>query len=194
MFQHLRISVLMLTLLTIVTGVVYPAAVTLIAQTAFPRQAGGSLIRSGETVVGSELIGQSFSRPEYIWGRLSATSPVAYNAAASSGSNYGPLNPALKDAAASRIEQLKKYPCPESSPPVDLVTSSGSGLDPHISLAAAEYQIQRVATIRKMTVDEVRTIVQHHTEIRQWGLFGEPRVNVLQANLELDQSHPVTTP
>jgi potassium-transporting ATPase KdpC subunit len=187
MLKQLRVSLVVLVMLTLLTGVVYPLLVTAIAQAAFSHQANGSMIRVGNKVVGSELIGQSFSKPQYFWGRLSATSPTPCNAASSSGSNYGPLNPALKEAAESRIAMLKKYPTPRGSVPVDLVTASASGLDPHISLAAADYQVARVAAARKMSETAVRQIVGRYAERRQCGLLGEPRVNVLRLNLALDQ-------
>jgi len=187
MVQQLRIATILLLAMTLLTGVAYPLAVTVVARLVFPHQAGGSLIHEGERTVGSELIGQPFSAPEYFWGRLSATSPVPYNAAASSGSNFGPLNPALKDAAETRIAALKAAGGNESNIPVDLVTSSGSGLDPEISPAAADFQVPRVAAARKMTHDAVRELVREHTSQRQLGLLGEPRVNVLGLNRALDQ-------
>lgn len=187
MRTELRPAIVMLALLTLVTGVIYPLAVTLIASLAFPHQAEGSLIRAGGHAVGSELIGQTFDRPEYFWGRLSDTSPYAYNAASSSGSNYGPLNPALLDAARARIAALRAAdPGAVSVVPVDLVTSSGSGLDPHLSPAAAEYQVNRVAKARGLAPDAVRAIVRAHTSTRMWGIVGEPVVNVLELNLDLD--------
>jgi K+-transporting ATPase ATPase C chain len=187
MLQQLRTATLVLIAMTILTGGVYPLAVTVIAQVAFPRQANGSLIVIGKRTVGSDLIGQPFSRPEYFWGRLSATSPVPYNAAASSGSNFGPLHPGLKEAAEVRIAALKPGGATGESIPIDLVTASGSGLDPHISPAAAEYQVPRIATSRRMSEDAVRELVRQHSEGRQLGVLGEPRVNVLQLNLALDQ-------
>ena len=190
MLRSLRTATLLLFTLTIVTGVIHPALVTLIAQVAFPQQANGSLIRQGDAIVGSALIGQSFTSPRYFWGRLSATGPVPYNAAASSGSNYGPLNPALKDAVEARIAALRAAGSRGDSIPVDLVTSSASGLDPHISLAAAEYQVGRVAAARGLTEEAVRLLVRQHTQGRTWGLLGEPRVSVLGLNLALDQSSP----
>ena len=186
MLQQLRPAVLMLVAMTLITGVLYPGVVTLVAQSAFSHQANGSLIPRGDGAVGSELIGQSFTRPEYFWGRLSATAPAPYNAAASSGSNYGPLNPALKDAAAARIAALRASGDAPGSIPVDLVTASGSGLDPHISPAAAEAQVRRVAKARHLTEAAVRALVREHTAGRQLGLLGEPRVHVLQLNLALD--------
>jgi potassium-transporting ATPase KdpC subunit len=144
-------------------------------------------MHEGDKVVGSELIGQSFSKPEYFWGRLSATSPVPYNAASSGGSNYGPPHPALKESAEARLAALRKYPTPDGPVPVDLVTSSASGLDPQISLAAAEYQVPRVAAVRKISQESVKELVRRYSEARQFGILGEPCVNVLRLNLALDQ-------
>jgi K+-transporting ATPase ATPase C chain len=160
--------------------------VTVLAQVVFPHQANGSLIERGEELIGSELIGQSFNDPRNFWGRLSATQPIPYNAAASSGSNYGPMHPALKFAAEARIAALENSGTVKGNVPVDLVTSSASGLDPHISLAAAEFQVPRIAAARGMTEEAVRELVRKHTESRQWGLLGEPRVNVLRLNLALN--------
>jgi len=172
---------------TIITGVAYPLIVTGIAQFAFNEQANGSLLREGDKVIGSRMIGQSFSDPKYFWSRLSATSPMPYNGASSSGSNQGPTNPALKDAVAGRVKELREAGGDASKRvPVDLVTASGSGLDPHISPAAAEYQIPRVAKVRNLPEEKVRELVQKHTEDRQLGFLGEPRVNVLMLNLTLD--------
>lgn len=187
MLAQFRTATTLLIALTVLTGGIYPLAVTAIAQVVFPRQANGSLLGDGEHPVGSELIGQSFTKPEYFWGRLSATGPAAYNAAASSGSNYGPLHPGLKEAAQTRIAALTASGSQGANIPVDLVTASGSGLDPHISLAAAQFQVSRVAAARKMTEDAVRDLVRQHTERRQLGILGEPRVNVLRLNLALDQ-------
>jgi len=186
-FQNFRISITLLGLMTLLTGGAYPALVTGVAQLTFPNQAGGSIVEADGRAIGSELIGQQFTKPEYFWGRLSATGPVPYNAAASSGSNLGPLNPALKDAAAARISALKQYDPERTMFPVDLVTASGSGLDPHISLAAAEVQVRRVAAARRIGENEVRDLVRQHTHGRQFGVLGEPRVNVLPLNLALDQ-------
>ncbi|MFO1007798.1 MAG: potassium-transporting ATPase subunit KdpC [Planctomycetaceae bacterium] len=186
MFSQLRTSCLMLLTLSILTGVVYPLAVTGIAQVFFPAQANGSLLKADGRDVGSELIGQSFTQPKYFWGRLSATGPVPDNAAASSGTNYGPMHPELKAAAERRIKALTADGTPATSIPVDLVTASGSGLDPHISPAAAEFQIPRVAKARGLTEDQVRVLVATHTLERQLGVLGERRVNVLQLNLSLD--------
>jgi len=186
MRTELRASLLMLLVLTLITGVLYPLAITGIAQLVFPRQANGSLIEQNGVVVGSSWIGQSFSAPKYFWGRLSGTSP-AYNAGASSGTNYGPLNPALFDMVKARIDSLRAADPQATLPvPVDLVTASGSGLDPHISLAAAEYQVKRVARARGLAPDAVRRLVAQHTTGRLLGVIGEPVVNVLELNLALD--------
>ena len=186
MLQHLRTSIVVLTLLTLLTGVAYPGLVTLIAQLTFPHRANGSILQIDGKAVGSELLGQPFSRPDYFWGRLSATAPFPYNAAASSGSNFGPLHPDLVKNAEARIESLRALDRQVASIPVDLVTASGSGLDPHISPAAAEVQVCRVAAARKMTEDEIRKLVRRHTEPRQLGVLGEPRVYVLHLNIALD--------
>ena len=174
-------SIRMLVVMTVVTGVVYPLLVTGFAQVLFKDKANGSLIFQNRKVVGSRLIGQSFSDPKYFWSRPSATSPQPYNAASSSGSNLGPTNPALLDAVKERVSKLEAKPVP-----ADLVTASGSGLDPHISPAAAEYQVARVAKARNVPEDNVRDLVAKHTEDRQLGVLGEPRVNVLELNLALD--------
>ena len=185
--KQLRPAIVSLALLTILTGVIYPAAVTIVAQVVFPAQANGSLIMKDGKPVGSTLIGQPFDDPKYFWSRLSATSPVAYNGAASSGSNLGPLNDALVDAVKGRIDALKAADPDNAQPiPVDLVTASGSGLDPHISPAAAAYQLARVAKARGVPEETVDDLVAHHTAGRQWGLFGEPVVDVLELNLALD--------
>jgi K+-transporting ATPase ATPase C chain len=182
-----------LLLLTLITGVIYPLAVTGIAQVLFPRQANGSLIVKDGKPVGSELIGQSFDDPKYFWGRLSATSTFPYNAfnaenlTGSSGSNYGPLNTALMDAVQARVDALEAADPGNTLPiPVDLVTASGSGLDPHISIAAAQYQIHRVAQARGLTDEAVQALVDEYTQGRQFGFLGEPTVNVLELNLALD--------
>ena len=185
MTSQLRPAFFMLLIFTVITGVLYPLAVTGIAQVVFPHQANGSLIvAEGGKAVGSELIGQQFDEPKYFWGRLSA---AGYNAAASSGSNYGPMNPDLLKAVQSRIDALKTADPNNTLPiPVDLVTASASGLDPHISVAAALYQVHRVAAARGLSEAEVRSLVDQYTEGRQFGILGEPRVNVLLLNLALD--------
>jgi K+-transporting ATPase ATPase C chain len=182
-----RPAISLFVVLTIVTGVVYPTVVTAIGGIAFPSQALGSLLRRDGQVVGSALIGQTFTDPKHFWGRPSATSPMPTNAANSSGSNQGPLNPTLVDAVKARVEALRKADPGNTAPiPVDLVTASASGLDPHISVAAAEFQVARVARARGMPADAVRAAVARHTEGRQLGFLGEPRVNVLALNLDLD--------
>ena len=174
-------------LLSALTGLLYPLAVTGAAQALFPAQAAGSLVMRDGKPVGSTLIGQNFSDPKHFWGRPSATSPMAYTASASSGSNQGPLNPALVDAVKGRIEALRAADPGNTQPvPVDLVTASASGLDPHISPAAARYQAARVARVRGMPADHVAKLIDDHTEGPLWGLIGEPRVNVLALNLALD--------
>jgi K+-transporting ATPase ATPase C chain len=172
---------------TLMTGVIYPLVVTGVTQLVFPSQANGSLIvRNGQSV-GSDLIGQPFDDPKYFWGRPSATSPFPYNAAASSGSNLGPSNPALMDAVQARVATLKAADPTNAQPiPVDLVTASGSGLDPDISVAAALDQVPRVARVRGMSETVVRALVDQYTKGRQFGFLGEPRVNVLELNLALD--------
>jgi K+-transporting ATPase ATPase C chain len=187
MFSQLKSAVLMLIALSVLTGVVYPLVVTGIAQAGFSSQASGSLIERDGKAVGSALIGQPFSDPKYFWSRPSATGPVPYNAAASSGSNQGPLNPALADAVRARIEALRQAdPDNQAAVPVDLITASGSGLDPHITPAAAAYQVARVAKARGLAADRVQALVAEYTEGRQLGFLGEPRVNVLKLNLALD--------
>ena len=187
MLKMLRQSLVALVVLGIVVGVIYPLAVTGISQAFFPHEAEGSMIVEDGIIVGSELIGQPFSDPAYFWSRPSATAPIPYNAAASAGSNLGPTNPAMLTAVEERIQALRAAdPGNEQPVPVDLVTSSGSGLDPHISPAAAEYQVNRVAAARGLTAEQVRAAVAENTEGRQWGVLGEPRVNVLELNLALD--------
>jgi len=186
--RQLRIAIIFLVLFTVLTGIIYPLVVTGIAQTAFPHQANGSLIVKDGNSTGSELIGQPFSDPRYFWGRLSATASFPYNASASSGSNYGPLNPALTEAVQARIDALKAVDPANTQPiPVDLVTSSASGLDPDISVAAALYQVPRVARYRGLTEQQVYSLVDRFTEGRQLGILGERRVNVLKLNLVLDE-------
>ncbi len=193
MKSQLRPAFFMLLIFTVITGVIYPLTVTGIAQVAFPHQANGSLIMVNGKAVGSELIGQQFDDPKYFWGRLSATGDFPYNAfnadtlTGSSGSNYGPLNPALTQAAQARIDALKAADPTNTLPiPVDLVTASGSGLDPHISIAAALYQVHRVATARGLSEAQVKSLVDKYTQGRQFGFLGEPTVNVLELNLALD--------
>ncbi len=183
----LRSAAMALLVLTLVTGLAYPLAVTGVAQLAFPHKAGGSLIRVGGSVVGSSLIGQPFDDPRYFWSRPSATEPFPYNAAASAASNLGPLNPSLLQRILDRANELRLADPENSSPlPIDLVTSSASGLDPHISRAAAEWRLPRVARVRDLNESTVRRLVQEHTEGRQLGFLGTPRVNVLELNLALD--------
>ena len=193
MLKQLRPAIVSLLLLTLITGVIYPLVVTGIAQVVFPSQANGSLIIKDGKAVGSELIGQSFDAPKYFWGRLSATSTFPYNAfnaealTGSSGSNYGPLNQALLDAVQARIDALKAADPTNTAPiPVDLVTASGSGLDPQISIAAALYQVHRVAQARSLTDADVKALVDKYTAGRQFGFLGEPTVNVLELNMALD--------
>jgi K+-transporting ATPase ATPase C chain len=189
-FKSARTAIITIALFTLITGVVYPLLVTGVAQAVFPGKANGSFLKKEGRVVGSELIGQPFSDPKYFWSRPSATSPFAYNAAASTGSNYGPLNPALLEGAKKRIQDLRAADTLNMQPiPVDLVTASGSGLDPHISVQAANYQIGRVARSRNLAEGKVRLLVEHNTEGRQLGFLGEPRVNVLKLNLALDDDH-----
>ena len=183
----LRQTVVCLIILTVITGIVYPLIVTGIAQLAFPYQANGSMIIRNDKAVGSCLIGQDFNSPKYFWGRPSATSPVPYNAANSSGSNLGPLNPALAENVRTRIAKLKLAdPENKTNVPVDLATASGSGLDPDISPAAAEYQVHRIAKMRNIDESKIRELTAKYTYKRQLGVLGEPRVNVLELNLALD--------
>jgi K+-transporting ATPase ATPase C chain len=189
MIKHFKPAVILFVILSVLTGVIYPAVVTGLAQLLFPYQANGSLMTdNGGKPIGSRLIGQPFSSPGHFWGRPSATGPFPYNAGASSGSNLGSTNPALIDAVKAHIEALKAAdPDNKALIPVDLIMASGSGLDPHISPAAAEYQINRVAKARNMQPVKLRALVDANTESRQWGFLGEPRVNVLRLNLALDQ-------
>ncbi|OZI66080.1 potassium-transporting ATPase subunit KdpC [Bordetella genomosp. 1] len=186
----LRPALTLFVALSLVTGLAYPLASTGLAGLLFPQQAAGSLIERDGTLVGSRLIGQAFSEPQYFWGRPSATAPMAYNAAASGGANLGPTNPALASAIAARAQALRDAdPGNEAPVPVDLVTASGSGLDPHISPAAAEYQVARVARARGLATEPVRALVAAHTLAPALGLLGEPVVNVLELNLALDALH-----
>jgi potassium-transporting ATPase KdpC subunit len=187
MMSQLRPALMILLLLTLVTGVAYPLLVTGIAQAVFPSQSQGSLILKDGKVVGSSLIGQPFDDPKYFWSRPSATSPFADNAGASTGSNLSPTNPDLIKAVQGRVDALRAADPASTAPvPVDLVTASGSGLDPHISPAAALYQAQRVAKARKLPPETVRALVERHIEGRFLGFLGEPRVNVLALNMALD--------
>ena len=184
--EYIKPALLSFLALTIIAGVIYPFFITVIAQTLLSNQANGSLIYRNGKVVGSSLIGQAFDDPKYLWGRISATSPM-YNAAASSGSNIGPSNPALIDEINGRIKALKAVDPDNANPiPVDLVTSSASGLDPHISLAAADYQVPRISKHRGITESVVKEVIQKNTTGRFLGLIGEPVVNVLKVNLDLD--------
>lgn len=189
MNNMIRPAVSLFVLLTVVTGLVYPLAVTGVAKAAFSHQAQGSLIVKEGQVIGSSLIGQSFTEPKYFWGRPSATGPMPYNASGSGGSNQGPLNPALMEAVKGRIEALKAADPGNALPvPIDLVSTSASGLDPHISVAAAQYQAARVARVRGLSNEAVHAAITRHSEGRLLGLLGEARVNVLELNLELDQT------
>lgn len=185
----IRQCVVLFLAMTVLTGVLYPLAATGVAQVMFPGKANGSLVQKGGKTVGSSLIGQAFSEPKYFWGRPSATAPNPDNGASSSGSNQGPTNPVLTEAARQRIAALKQAdPSNDAEVPVDLVTASGSGLDPEISPAAARYQLARVARARNLSVATVEGLVDAHTESRQFGVLGEPRVNVLELNLALDRA------
>ena len=187
MIKQVRPALVILALLTLITGVIYPLTMTGLAQLLFPRQANGSLIEQDGKVLGSALIGQPFTDPKYFWGRPSATDLFPYNAAASSGSNLGPTNPALEKAVQARVEALLAADPGNTLPiPVDLVTASGSGLDPHISVAAAQYQVSRVARLRGLSEAQLLALVEEYTTGRQLGFLGEPRVNVLNLNLALD--------
>jgi potassium-transporting ATPase KdpC subunit len=187
MLIHVRAAIVSLVLFTAVTGVAYPALVTVFAQLVFPHRANGSLIVKDGRLVGSTLIGQPFDDPKYFWGRPSATSPFGYNAGASGGSNLSPTNASLVKTVQERVDALRAADPDTTAPvPVDLVTASGSGLDPHISPAAALYQVRRVAKARKLGEADVQRLVEENTEGRLLGLLGEPRVNVLALNLALD--------
>lgn len=186
-----RPALVLFVALTVLTGLAYPLAVTGIGQALFPAQAAGSLLLRNDQPVGSSLIGQHFSDPKYLWGRPSATSPTPYNASGSGGSNLGPLNPALADAVQARIAALRSADPGNTGPvPIDLVTASGSGLDPHLSAAGAQYQAARIARVRQLPLQTVQQLIDRHTEGRLFGLLGEPRVNVLQFNLALDALRP----
>lgn len=190
MISHLRPALVLFGALSIVCGLIYPYAVTGIGQAVFPEQANGSLVKRGGITVGSRLIGQSFTSPRYFWGRPSATAPMANNAAGSSGSNLGPLNPALADAVKGRVDALKAADPDNMMPiPADLVTTSASGLDPEISLAAARYQLRRVAAARGLPPSAVEVLIAQHAKEALFGIFGEARVNVLELNLALDALH-----
>ncbi len=187
MARIIRNSIMSILIFTILTGIIYPLVVTAIAQIVFPHQANGSVITKDGKAVGSELLGQEFSDPKYFWGRLSATTPYPYNGGSSTGSNLGPNNPDLMKAVQARIDALHAAdPANTEKIPVDLVTASGSGLDPHLSLAAAEYQIHRVTKVRSLDETAVRQLVADKTKGRWLGLFGDPVVNVLELNLALD--------
>ncbi|MEO5327651.1 MAG: potassium-transporting ATPase subunit KdpC [Magnetococcus sp. THC-1_WYH] len=188
MIKELKPALLFLLVMTLLTGGIYPSLVTGLAQWLFPFQSHGSILKSHGKAVGSAWVGQSFTDPRYFWGRPSATAPMPYNAAASSGSNQGPSNPALEQAVRERIAALKAAAPGQTTPiPVDLVTASASGLDPHISPASAQWQVPRVARTRGLPELVVRDLVAHYSEGRTFGLLGEPRVNVLTLNLALDQ-------
>jgi K+-transporting ATPase ATPase C chain len=191
MFVRLiRPAVSLLALMTVLLGMVYPLVITGVAQAAFPRRAEGSLIHQNGRLIGSELIGQSFSDPKYFWGRPSATTPQPYNGLASTASNLGPLNPALLDAVKANSKALHDAdPDNRQSIPVDLVTASASGLDPDISPAAAQYQAARVARARNLALASVETLIKARVQGRLFGLIGEPRINVLELNLALDRLH-----
>src|SRR5574341_166354 len=187
MRKELRPALLGLVIFTVLTGLLYPLVVTGLARVVFPAQAGGSMIMRDGRPVGSALIGQPFDDPKYFWGRLSATDPYPYNAGASSGSNLGPTSKALREMVTKRVAALRAADPSATGPiPVDLITASGSGLDPHISPAAAEYQVRRIARVRGLSEDVVRRLVRQYAEGRQFGLLGEPRVNALRLNLALD--------
>jgi K+-transporting ATPase ATPase C chain len=187
-FKHIRTSVTLLLILTVLTGLVYPLVITGIAQLVFPVQANGSLVVRDGQVIGSALIGQQFKDPGYFWGRRSSTGPTPYNASASGGSNQGPINPALVTSVREKINELRSADTSNTQLiPIDLVTSSGSGLDPHISVSAAQYQVARVARARGVPAEQIGALVRRIVEGRQFGILGEARVNVLILNLELDR-------
>jgi K+-transporting ATPase ATPase C chain len=187
MKEQIKSAILMFVILSLLTGIFYPAFITGTAYIFFPRQATGSMLYQNNKLLGSALIGQEFTDPKYFWGRISETSPVAYNSSSSSGSNLGPSNPALIERVKARIIALKEFDPDNTNPvPIDLITSSASGLDPHISITGAYYQIPRVARMRGLTEDTIKAIVNRHTNGRIFGLIGEPVVNVLELNLELN--------
>ncbi|MBN1396514.1 MAG: potassium-transporting ATPase subunit KdpC [Bacteroidetes bacterium] len=188
LLKPLRPALVLLIIMTILTGIIYPFIITGLAQLCFPAKANGSFMINKGKVIGSELIGQKFISPKYFWTRLSATSPLPYNATASTGSNYGPLNPALLKAVTKRIDDLKGMDSLNNKPiPVDLVTSSSSGLDPHISVASAQYQVPRIARSRGIGEKQIQLLIEKYTEGRTLGILGEPRVNVLKLNYALDE-------
>ena len=188
MWKQLRTALALLALLTVLCGGIYPLAVTALAQLFFPSQANGSLVVKDGRAVGSRLIGQPFDEPRYFWGRPSATAPFPCNAAASGGSNLGPSNPALRAVVADRVHGLRASDPGNGAPiPVDLVTASASGLDPHVSASGAEWQVPRVARVRGLCEADVRRLVEEYTEGRQLGLYGERRVNVAELNRALDR-------
>ncbi|HEX4376931.1 MAG TPA: potassium-transporting ATPase subunit KdpC [Steroidobacteraceae bacterium] len=190
MTKTLLQSLMTLLVFTFLTGLVYPLAITGIAQLCWPREANGSIVRQQDRIVGSRLLAQPFTGERYFWPRPSATTPAPYNGGSSAGSNLGPTNPAQIDAVKQNLAALQQADPDNHQPvPVDLVTASGSGLDPHISPAAAEYQLGRVARARHLSVERLRALISQHTHLRQWGVFGEPRVNVLELNLALDDLH-----
>ena len=187
MAKQFKIAIILLALMVLLTGLLYPAVTTVLAQAIFPAQANGSLIKINGQVVGSSLIGQSFTDPKYFWGRLSDTGSLPYDASNSAGSNLGPSNPALVSNAQARLDALKAADPGNTQPiPVDLITSSASGLDPNISIASARYQAPRIARLRGLTLDQVDALIDHYTSGRILGFLGEPRVNVLELNLALD--------
>jgi potassium-transporting ATPase KdpC subunit len=187
MKEQIKSAILMFVILSLLTGIFYPAFIAGAVYIFFPHHATGSMLYRNNKLLGSALIGQEFTDPKYFWGRISETSPVAYNSSSSSGSNLGPSNPALIEKVKARIRALKEFDPDNTNPvPIDLVTSSASGLDPHISIAGAYYQIPRVARMRSLTEDTIKAIVNRHTNGRIFGLIGEPVVNVLELNLELD--------
>ena len=191
MTAYLRPVLVVFAALTVLTGMAYPLAVTGVAQALMPRQAAGSLIEQDGKLVGSSLIGQNFTDPKYLWGRPSATGPMANNGLASGGSNQGPLNPALAEAVKARIDALRAADPGNTAPvPVDLVTASGSGLDPHVSPAGAAFQAARIARARNLPLSRVQQVIAEHTQAPLFGFLGEPRVNVLQVNLSLDANRP----